>query len=452
MRETRGSRRDVMRNAVAAGAAFGGLMVVGADIVRGQATQKSFKVGLVGCGGRGGRALAQHVSAAKILNQALGLGIDVQVAATADWLKPKAEQLGQRHGVPAERCFGGPKAYRQLIASGVDIVLLCTPPAFRPGHLEAAVAAGKHVFMEKPAAVDPPGCRRVIAAGEAAKKKGLTVVAGTQRRHSKGYIDTQAAVAEGKIGKIVTGRISWCQRHAGSPKPIEKLDLDGFVASWRDWAQLSGDHIVEQHIHNIDVANWFIGAHPVRAVGFGGRARRGAGNAYDFFSIDFEYPDGVHIHSMCRQIDDTHVWVGEHLVGDKIVERKVKLKDKDTLVRRKQATVCRGGLFPEKPAVPEEIPQDRRGHLQEHVNLLYYLAKGKPLNQAAALAESTATAIMGRTAAYTGQAVAWAEIMDDPKLKPDLYNLTLRPTAEELETGSAQLPKQGIAPIAGKKA
>ena len=445
MRDSDASRRGRLRAAAAAGTAMAGLTVLGATA---KGRGKTFKVGLVGCGGRGRQALAQHLRAAPMLNQAPGLGIAVEVAATADWLQARAAQVGQRFGVPAARCFGGPNACRRLIDAGVDTVLLCTPPAFRPGHLEAAVAAGKHVFMEKPAAVDPPGCRRVIAAGEAAKKQGLTVVAGTQRRHVKGYIDTRAAVAEGRIGKIAAGRISWCQRHAGAPKPVEKLDLDAFIASWRDWVELGGDHIVEQHIHNIDVANWFIGSHPVRAAGFGGRARRPAGNAYDFFSIDFEYPDGVHIHSMCRQIDGTDVWVGEQLVGDKPAERKVG----DEVVRRVQTTVCRGGLFPDKPVVPAQIPQDRRGHLQEHVRLLYYLVADEPLNQARDLAESTATAILARTAAYTGHDVAWADMMDDPQRKPDLYNLTLHPSAQEIEAGTAQLPKQGEAPAAGKKA
>jgi predicted dehydrogenase len=434
-----------MRTAAAASAALGGLTVLGAT-PKGEG--RTLKVGLVGCGGRGRQAARQILDAASLLNEKLGLGLRVEIAATADWLKDRADQIGQHFGVPADRCHDGPKAYQALIDSDVDIVLLCTPPAFRPGHLEAAVAAGKHVFAEKPAAVDPPGCRRVIAAGEAAKERGLSVVAGTQRRHLRGYIDTQAAAAEGQIGQIVAGRIGWCQRHAGATKPVEPLTLDAFIDTWRDWVQLGGDHIVEQHIHNIDVANWFLGSPPVQAVGFGGRARRPAGNTYDFFSIDFEYPDGVHVHSMCRQIGATHVWVGEMLVGDKVAERKVG----DETLRRMQRTVCRGGRFPEEPVVPEEIPQDRRGYVQEHIYLLYHLVKGQPLNQAKALGESTAAAILGRTAAYSGEAVAWADMMESPERKPQLYHMTLTPTAADLEAGTAVLPGQGEAPLAGKPA
>jgi myo-inositol 2-dehydrogenase/D-chiro-inositol 1-dehydrogenase len=424
----RSTRRDPMRTAAA-----GGLVVLGARSALGNAG-RVFKVGLVGCGRRGSDAVRQHVEAARILHRALGSAIEVQVAATADYFKPKAERLGRSYGVPSPRCFGGADACAKLLATDVDTVLLATPPAFRPRHFQAAIEAGKHVFLEKPAAVDPPGCRAVIAAGEEARKKGLAVVAGTQRRHTKGYIDTQAAVAGGAIGRIVAGRIAWCQRHAGPPAAVGKLDVNAFIKSWRNWVALSGDHIVDQHVHNIDIANWFLGAHPVAAVGFGGRARRPAGDTYDFFSIDFEYPDGVHIHSMCRQIDDTHVWVGEELVG------------------HKGTTVCRGGLRIEQPAVPPEIPQERRGHQQEHINMLYFLLKNKPPNMAQSLAEATATAIMGRTAAYTGQRIQWRDLMEDPARKPELYNLTLRPTAEEIEKGTAKLPKEGVAPVPGKTA
>ena len=430
-------------------AAAGGLVVLGARSALGKA-RRVFKVGLVGCGRRGSDALRQHVEAARILRRALGSAVEVQVAATADYFRPKAERVGRRYGVPSPRCFGGADACAKLLATDVDTVLLATPPAFRPRHVQAAVEAGKHVFLEKPAAVDPPGCRAVVAAGEAARKKGLAVVAGTQRRHIKGYIDTQAAVAGGAVGRIVAGRIAWCQRHAGPPAAIGKLDVDAFITSWRSWVALSGDHIVDQHVHNIDVANWFLGAHPVAAVGFGGRARRHAGDTYDFFSIDFEYPDGVHIHSMCRQIDDTHVWVGEELIGE-----HARQTDPDKKPPRGPAAGrldCRGGLLRGESVVPGDIPQHRRGHQQEHINMLYYLARGTPLNQARALAEATAAAILGRTAAYTGKRIEWRDLMDDPARKPELYNLTLRPTAEEIEKGTAKLPEEGAAPVPGKKA
>ena len=448
------SRRRFLRTASAAGTALAGLTGLGATP---KGAGKALKVGLIGCGGRGGAALDQHLQAARVLNRELGAGIRLQVAATADWFQDKALRQGKRHGVPKAQCFGGPKAYQKLLDAGVDIVLICSPPAFHPGHLEAAVAAGKHVFLEKPAGVDPPGCRRVIAAGEAAMKKGLTVVAGTQRRHYKPYIDTQAAVAEGQLGKIVLGRIAWCQRHQGSIAKPKSLDLDTLIRTWRDWHALSGDHIVEQHIHNIDVANWFIGAPPVAAVGVGGKMWRPSGDRYDFFSVDFEYPGNVHVHSMCRQIDDTEVWVGEWLLGDKLVVPKPRPGQAEgsgpqrPLRRLKSITECRGGALPKTRAVPQAIPQDRRAHLQEHINLLYYLlVEGKPLNQAADLATSTAAAILGRTAAYTGKRVTWKQLMADRD--SPLYSLALAPTAADLEAGTAVLPKPGAIPRPGKSA
>ena len=207
------SRRDLMRGAVAAGGAVGGLTLLGATA---RGAGKTLRVGLIGCGGRGNGALKQHVTAAQILNDALNLGLTIQVAATADWFKGKAESTGRGYGVPKERCFGGATAYRKLLDTDLDIVLMATAPNFRPVHFEAAVKAGKHVFMEKPVAVDPPGCRTVVKAGELARQKGLLVVAGTQRRHQKNYIDTAHAVrAERQLGKLKAGRVAWNQAHIG---------------------------------------------------------------------------------------------------------------------------------------------------------------------------------------------------------------------------------------------
>ena len=438
--------------AAAAGAALAPLTVLGATP---GAAGKGFRVGLIGCGARGHAALRDFLEAVRRIARDLNYPVAASVAATADWFADRAEREGQLHGVPKARCFGGPDAYHKLLATDVNLVLICSPPAFHPGHLEAAVAAGKHVFLEKPAAVDPPGCRRVLAAGEAARKQGLTLVAGTQHRHHKPYIDTQAAIAEGRIGKIVLGRVAWCQRHQGAEARPKALDLDTVVRSWRDWAALSGDHIVEQHIHNLDVANWFLGAPPVAAVGIGDKMWRPAGDRYDFFSIDFEYPGNVHVHSMCRQIDDTEVWVGEWFLGDKLVVPEPpagapKRAEGEPPPRpQKSISDRRHPIWPEKSPVPERIPQDRRAHLQEHINLLYHLlVEGKPLNQARDLALATATAILGRTAAYTGKRVTWGELMVDPG--SPLYNLTLAPTAADLEAGTAALPKPGDIPRPGK--
>ena len=291
------SRRDFVKTAVATGVAAGGMAILQASSARGQ-TAKVFKIGLIGCGGRGNGAVRNCLAAGK------GLKVDVRVTALADAYKDKTDRCREGlkkegHNVPEERCFVGFEAYKKLIATDVDIVLMATPPNFRSVHLAACVDAGKHVFMEKPVAVDPVGCRKIMEAGEAAAKKGLSVVAGTQRRHQSAYVATQKVVADGAIGRIVGGQIYWCGgRLWYRERKPEWDDAEYMVRNWVSFAEMSGDHIVEQHVHNIDVANWFIGAHPVAAVGIGGRARRMTGDQYDFFSVDYEYPDGVHLHSM----------------------------------------------------------------------------------------------------------------------------------------------------------
>jgi len=427
------SRRDFLHGAASAGAALGAFTILGAT-ARGQG--KTLNVALIGCGGRGRGALGQHINAANILNKALNLGINIKVVATGDYFKSKAEQAGKGHGVPANKCFGGADCYKKVFDSGkVDLLVTAATPAFRPVHFEAAVEHGAHVFMEKPVAVDAPGCRRIIKAGQKAKEKGLLVVAGTQRRHQKNYIDAHHAVCTEKaLGRIMGGRVSWCSGHMFARSAIGCKTPADFVGSWKNWIELSGDHIVEQHVHNLDVGNWFMGSPPVSAVGFGGRARRNAGNMFDFFSIDLEYPDGIHIHSMCRQVSGCWRWVGEEFTCEKGVVRGGGGK----------------GLTVKASPVVKEIPQVRGGHQQEHVNLLYCLLKGTYINEAKNVAESTAVAVMGRTACYTGQKIEWRDMMEDPKRKPDIYNLTLKPTADDFEKGAVPIPKEGLIPIPGK--
>ena len=429
------TRRDLMKSAASVGAALGGFTILGAT-VRGQG--KAFKVGLIGCGGRGSGAIAQHVEAAKVLREKGGLDVEVKVVATCDWFADRAERTGQRYGVPKSRCFSGAGGYHKLIDSDVDIVLMATSPNFRPVHLAACVAAGKHVFMEKPAAVDPPGCRAIVEAGEEAKKKGTMIVAGTQRRHEKGYIDAAHAIlVEKQLGRLMTGRVAWCMGHIGwsAKSPIAPKTPGDLVRTWPNWVALCGDHIVEQHVHNLDVANWMAGGPPVSARGFGRSCHRNAGDMYDCFSIDFEYPGGVHIHSMARQINGCWDWVGQEFVFEN------------------GRTSGEGSPQPKESPVPADLPQVRGGHNQEHVNMLYYLVKGKPINEAQNVAWATAAAVMGRIAAYTGQQVLWQDMMVKPGKKAEwLYNLTLKPTAKDFETGEVAFPKEGAYAIPGKRA
>jgi len=417
------SRRSFLKTVSTVAA--GSLVTLGYRPVYAQ-DKKEFKIGLVGCGGRGTGAVGDCIEAGK------HLGVTVKVVALADAMEDRARRFAGAHDVPRNKVFVGFDAYKKLLETDVEVVLLATPPNFRPVHLAAAIDAGKHVFMEKPVAVDPPGCRKVIEAGEKAKQKGLSVVAGSQRRHSRWYRETAKAIKEGAIGKILGGAIYWC---GGALWRRERdanwSDAEYMVRNWVSFAGLSGDHIVEQHVHNIDIMNWYMGGPPDSALGFGMRARRKTGDQYDFFSIDFAYPGDVHIHSMCRQINDTDGDVSEHLMGEKGVAM---------------------GLHPtDKQVFAQGCPEPGKGdYVQEHIDLLYGILKNDPVNEASNIAISTGIAIMGRTACYTGKMITWKQMMDPNGGKPNLYNLTLKPTAEDFETGAAKAPPDDVFPIPGK--
>jgi predicted dehydrogenase len=389
--------------------------------------EKKLKVAVIGCGGRGGGAIENHMEAVKVINEKLSLGLEVQVVATADINQGGAQGLGKKYGVPAAQCFGGFDGYKKAIDCNPDLIITAAAPAFRPVHFEYAIKAGKHVFFEKPVAVDPNGVRRVIAAGEEAKKKGLTVVAGTQRRHSRGYNERAAAIKEGLHGRIMGGRVAWnmgkiFQNNPINPKRPEDLAGGG---RWQLWVEMSGDHICEQHVHNIDIANWFLNAHPVSAGGFGYRARRVAGNMYDFFSIDYEYPNGIHIHSMCRQIGGCWDWVGEEFTYEK------------------------GGGKPSQ-VMYDDMPRKGNDYVDEHIHLLLSIVKGKeaPINEAQNVAWATGAAILGRESAYSGQRISWADMFE--KDGSPWYNLKMKPQPEDFEKGQVEFPEEGKPRIPGR--
>jgi predicted dehydrogenase len=418
VKDSKLGRRDFVKAATAVALNFPTILIANQP--------KTFRLALIGCGGRGRGALRDAYEAAKIL------GVEVKVVAFGDWFRERALNAGKEYGIEPNRCFGGPTAYREVLRTEADIVLIATAPAFHPVFVEAAIKAGKHLFVEKPVAVDPVGCRRVIAAGKEAERKGLVTIVGTQRRHDWDYRLTHQAVAiESALGRLYAGRVAWCGGHAFATKPINPKTPDDLIQTWKNWVCLSGDHIVEQHIHNIDVANWFVGRPPVSAVGFGFRARRPAGNQYDFFSIDFDYGDGIHIHSMCRQISGCWNWVGQDFVYEKGHTNGADYPN------------------PKNSPIPPDLPRAKSPYVQEHVDLFYYVLKGKSVNKLQSLAESTATAIMGRISAYTGRMVTWDEIMVDPNKNPALYNLQLKPTPEDFERGTVEIPQENVAPVPG---
>jgi len=287
-----------------------------------------------------------------------------------------------------------------IATPGVNYVILATPPGFRPGHLEAAVAAGKNVFTEKPVAVDGPGIRSVLASYEAAKAKGLHIGVGTQRRHEQGYVEALRRVRDGGIGDVVAARAYWNQGALwNKPRQREWTDLEWQMRNWLYFTWLSGDHIVEQHVHNLDVVNWAMGTHPVRAMGMGGRQSRISpdyGQCFDHFAIDYEYPSGAHMLSMCRQIPDCANRVAETLVGTK------GSCELDSGAKRYELLGGSAYKFTSSQTNP---------YVQEHTDLIASIRAGTPYNELQTVAESTLTAIMGRISAYTGKAVSWDEAL-----------------------------------------
>ena len=356
---------------------------------------REIKVGVIGCGGRGSGAIQNLFDAADgITVWALG---DVFPDRLEGLRKMAAEKLGQE--VPDENCFIGFDAYQKVIDSGVDMIIDTTPPVFRPDHFKYAVQKGVHSFLEKPVAVDAKGYRTVMAAAKQAQAKGLCVVCGTQRHHQRPYVEAFRKIQEGYIGEITGGNVYWNQGMLWY-RNREKgwSDMEWMIRDWVNWKWLSGDHIVEQHVHNIDVFLWMSGYKVAKATGFGARHRRITGDQYDQFSIDFEMENGVHLHSMCRQIDGCSNAVGEIIYGTKGSWNSFdhEIKDLDGNVVWK---------FDNEKAETEF--RQHNPYVLEHVDLVNHIRKGEPIDEATACAMSTLAGVMGRTAAYTGDTVTW---------------------------------------------
>jgi predicted dehydrogenase len=361
--------------------------------------------------------------------------VEVQITALADAMPDRLN--GVRGGlakagqeVPEDHCFVGFDAYKKLIDSGVDIVLLTTPPNFRPVHFQAAIEAGKHVFMEKPVAVDPVGCRRMYEAGKTAAEKKLSIVAGTCLRHSTGYAATRKAVVEdGAVGAIKGGAIWYCvgQLWFRQRKP-DWSNAEYLVRNWLNFACMSGDHVTEQYIHTLDMLNWHMNAHPEAVTAFGWRHRRKTGDQYDMFSIDYEYPGGVRVHGSCRQINGCWSRANQ---GELAAEK---------------GTISFGGRGAVRTWDGKAVPLpkfDWHGNMyvQEHVVLVDSILNNKAVNHTEEVTDSSLAAIMSRISAYTGQRVTWGEMMKS--------DLALKPTAEEFETGKVEVPPEVVS-VPGK--
>ena len=388
---------------------------------------KPLKAGLIGCGGRGGGAAQNFLNAAPNVSVvALGDVFSDRLQGCREALKNKFNQ-----DIPDNMCFTGFDNHEKVIAAGVDVVIIATPPAFRPLQFKAAVEAGKHVFMEKPLAVDPVGVKSIMASAKQAIGQNLCVVTGTQRHHQREYIEGYKQVQSGLIGEIVSGNVYWNQNMLWyKTKEKNWTDMEWMIRDWVNWTWLSGDHIVEQHIHNLDVFNWFSGLKPVRCKGFGARHRRLTGDQYDMFSVDYTYEGGIHVHSMCRQIDGCSGPVAERIQGTKGV-----WTNNGVITDLKGNELWKYDWEKQK----EEFQQNDSFTL-EHVNLVNHIRDNKPICQAEETAISTMTAIMGRISAYTGQDVTWDQVMAmDMNLVPE------KPEIKNMDMSQYVIPVPGAA-------
>ncbi len=418
------NRRDFIKSS----ALFAG--AVGAPaILKAQGAKRVVKVGLIGCGGRGCGALGNIANAAKMLRDE-GTDVEIKVVAAADYFVEKARKVAEKWGFDSKFAFGGANGYKNVVASDAEVILMAAPLNFRPIHLDAAVKAGKHVFAEKGVAVDGAGCRLFIAASREAEKKGLTIVAGTQRRHQRGYRLQAKALQDCVLSPILGGNVYWNGTVPWvRPRKEGQTNAAYLCNNWLNFTELSGDHICEQHVHNIDIANWFIGRYPKTALAFGARARRISGNQYDMFSVDFDYGDDVHIHSMCRQIDGCKGGVYE------------MFRTKDSVISGGHVVRSRGGENAGRRIELKGDFKDGNPYDIEHYDLLRSVLKTGPyVNEGEAVAMSTACGVMGRLSAVTGQMVSLNDIIKNEN--SPFYSMDCVPRPVDFEKdGDVPMPQ-----------
>ncbi len=373
------------------------------------------RVGVIGCGGRGtGAALNILQANTKVVYPKIWYHTEdaapdatikaknVKVIALADVFKDRLEMCRKQlakvgNNVAEDHCFTGFDAHKKLLAiPEVNYIIHAAPPQFRPAHLRASIEAGKHIFIEKPLAVDGPGVRSVLESAELAKKKGLGILCGAQRRHQPSYVETIKRIHDGAVGELLECRAYW---NGGElwyvPRQPGYTEMEYQLRNWNYFTWLSGDHIVEQHLHNLDVMRWVVGSHPVKASALGGRqARTGPefGNIYDHFATEFEYANGMRLFSQCRQINGCAGNVSEAVLGTKGTSN------------------CAGWIKASqewKYDGPTPNPYE-----QEHIDLIDSIRAGKPLNEAKECAEATLMGIMGRVSAYSGRTVTWEQVLN----------------------------------------
>jgi predicted dehydrogenase len=387
------SRRSFLSKAQTAGAAASAFTIMRPELVRG-AGKEMLKVGLVGCGGRGTQAIADHLLGTEN-TQIVGMAdiFEDQLEGSLRKLRahPRLKDRQDRLKIEPDKRFVGFDAFRKLLQTDIDVIFLATPPGYRPEHFEAAIDAKKHVFCEKPFGTDPVGVRRFMAAAKKSEEMKLTVVSGAQRRFQTPYVEAVNRIRSGDQGEVLATYAYWVggpviqQREGRKPN---WGDMEWQHRNWYSYVWICGDQIVEQHLHNIDVINWIMGTHPVKVTATGGAIWRPKneiyGNIYDHISADFEYANGVRMSSYCRQFPRGS--------SQNISEMAVMTKGRFSSVELPKAQVN-----------PYEA---------EHTALIRSIRQDGPyINHAMPVAESTLTCIMARESAYSGQSITWEQIM-----------------------------------------
>ncbi|MCI4642281.1 MAG: Gfo/Idh/MocA family oxidoreductase [Flavobacteriaceae bacterium] len=427
------SRRNFVKNTTLAS---GGLLTLplGIESLAYVNSEKTLKLAVIGCGGRGSGATVQALTADK----------NVKLVAMADAFKDRIDnslKAIQEHfdgekkiDVKPKHQFVGFDAYKKAIDMA-DVVILTTPPGFRPYHFEYAIAQDKHVFMEKPVAVDPVGIRKVLEVAKLAKQKKLNVVVGLQRHYQKKYIELHKRVSAGEIGKIISGQVYWNDGGVWVKKRQPgQSELEYQMRNWYYFTWLCGDHILEQHIHNIDIANWFIGEYPTEAQGMGGRQVRNGidhGEIFDHHFVEFTYGNGAVIASQCRhqpgcmnRVDEVfqgtkgNITLGKGVITNLDGETKFKYEGK--------------------------WGDEKNPYQEEHDKLFTSIRNGEVISDAENGAKSTLTAIMGRMATYSGKIISWEKALNaEYQIMPSTVNWDSKTPTEPDSNGFYPIPTPG---------
>jgi len=430
------TRREFLKTSTAAAVGAGVLGNLAMSSGAYAAGDDAIKVGLVGCGGRGTGAATQALSTkGNVKLVAMADAFPDQIEKSLANIMKQFTGTPERVDVEDEFKFTGFDAYKKVLASDIDVVILTTPPGFRPIHFEAAVEAGKHVFMEKPVATDPTGIRKVLEVAEIAKKKKLAVGVGLQRHHQNTYLETLKRIKEDKvIGDLVALRVYWNSGGVWDPRKTRdevKTEMEYQMRNWYYYTWLCGDHIVEQHIHNLDVGNWLMDDFPVRAYGMGGRQVRTDkkyGEIFDHFAVRYEYANGTQMFSECRHIRNCWNSVSEHAHGTKGTAN----------VSGASYTTADGEKWKYKG--PKNNP-----YQTEHDDLFAAIREGREYSEAERGAKSTMTAILGRLATYSGKPIEWEDaINSDISIMPKNFSMDADPPIMPNENGEYPIAVPGL--------